>query len=73
MGHDDVNNTCAVGVLDGFSEALCGGTDHHTGDEGGEVPMALVVLTAMAAARAARDPKQVDIIKTSIMKVCLHH
>ncbi|KAF9447299.1 acetyl-CoA synthetase-like protein [Macrolepiota fuliginosa MF-IS2] len=53
LEHKDVLDTCVVGAPDDYS---------------GEVPLAFVVLRADAAKKAAQDPKEADVIRTSIIK-----
>jgi len=55
LNHWAVADVCVVGVPDSYS---------------GEVPRAFVVLTEKAAKLIEQDPKEVEIIKASISKVC---
>ncbi|KAG8962775.1 hypothetical protein FRC00_008814 [Tulasnella sp. 408] len=53
LDHPDVNDVCVVGVQDDYS---------------GEVPLAFVVLTTTASARAGKASKEAEEIKASIRK-----
>lgn len=52
--HPDVADACVVGIPDDYS---------------GEVPLAFIVLNAIAIKRVEKDPKELDKTKASIVKV----
>lgn len=51
------------------SASSVGWACYWVSSEGGEVPMAFVVLTANAVERINEDAKQADVIRASILKV----